>query len=482
MTATMPNLAPATGSADPLQSTFQAQQAAFRAHPMPSAEERISMLKRLKNAIVRHEQALVDAVNLDFGSRSPMETRFVELVNLVEVIKYQIKHIRQWMKPEYRSVPMNMRPAKAKVIRQPLGVVGIIVPWNYPYFLALDAVIPALAAGNRVMLKMSEFTPNAALALQAMLADIFSEDQVAVITGEADVAIAFTKLPFDHLIFTGSTNVGRHVMAAAAENLTPVTLELGGKSPVLVHESYPLAEAAERIAWGKCINAGQTCVAPDYLLLPESKVVEFVREFSQVVARWYPRMVDNQDYTAVINERQRSRLQSYLQDAEQKGARIVPINPAREDFANCGKLPITLVLDVTDEMLIAQQEIFGPLLMIKTYRQLDEAIQYINDRPRPLALYYFDNDTQRAEYVMTHTHAGGGCINDTLSHVGVEDIPFGGIGPSGMGQYHGYEGFLTFSKSKGILVKGKINPAKLVFPPWNKRIHQLVLKLAFKQD
>ncbi|RLT96943.1 coniferyl aldehyde dehydrogenase [Ketobacter sp.] len=465
-----------------MERIFKAQRAAYRAHPMPSAEERISTIKRMKNAIIRHEDALVEAVNRDFGSRCPTETRFVELVSLVEVIKYHVKNVRKWMKPEKRSMPVNMRPAKAKVIRQPLGVVGIIVPWNYPYFLALDAAIAALTAGNRVMIKMSEFTPHSADAMKAMLAEIYPEEQVAVITGEADVGIAFTKLPFDHLIFTGSTNVGKHVMAAAAENLTPVTLELGGKSPVIIHESFPMKEAAERISWGKCINAGQTCVAPDYILVHRSQKDEFARVFSEVVSNWYPTKLNNEDYTSVVNERQLNRLKSYLKDAEEKGAKVVPINPAREDFSTSGKMPMTMVFDTTSDMLIEQNEIFGPLLMVRTYDNLEEAVHYVNDRPRPLALYYFDYDQARVDYVMTHTHAGGGCVNDTLTHVAVEDVPFGGIGPSGMGHYHGYEGFLTFSKSKGIVQKGKINPTKLLFPPWNRRIHKMVLKMAFKPD
>ncbi|MBA56974.1 MAG: coniferyl-aldehyde dehydrogenase [Pseudomonadales bacterium] len=482
MVAKVANISDHSPDIAEMERIFKAQRAAYNAHPMPSAEERISTIKRMKNAIIRHEEALVDAVNRDFGTRCPTETRFVELVSLVEVVKYHVKNVRKWMKPEKRSMPVNMRPGKAKIIRQPLGVVGIIVPWNYPYFLALDAAIAALTAGNRVMIKMSEFTPHAAEAMKAMLAEIYPEDQVAVITGEADVGIAFTKLPFDHLIFTGSTNVGKHVMAAAAENLTPVTLELGGKSPVIIHESYPLKEAAERISWGKCINAGQTCVAPDYIMVHRSQQEEFASVFSEVVSSWYPTKLNNDDYTSVVNERQLSRLKSYLKDAEEKGAKVVPINPAREDFSTSGKMPITMVFDTTPDMLIEQNEIFGPLLMIKTYDTLEEAVQYVNDRPRPLALYYFDNDHDRADYVMTHTHSGGGCINDTLTHVAIEDIPFGGIGPSGMGHYHGYEGFLTFSKSKGIVQKSKINATKLLFPPWNRRIHKMVLKMAFKPD
>ncbi|AUM12748.1 coniferyl aldehyde dehydrogenase [Ketobacter alkanivorans] len=482
MVAKVANFADHNPAIADMERILKAQKASYNQHRMPSAEERISLIKRLKPALIRHQDALVDAVNKDFGNRCATETRFVEIASLVETIKYNTKNLTKWMRPERRSLPVNLRPAKAKVVYQPLGVVGIIVPWNYPYFLALDPMIAAMAAGNRVMIKMSEFTPNAAEAMKAMLAEVYSEDQVAVITGEADVGIAFSKLPFDHLLFTGSTAVGKHVMAAAAENLTPVTLELGGKSPALIHESFPLKDAAERMSWGKCINAGQTCVAPDYTLVHRSKLDEFTAAFNEVVSTWYPSKRNNDDYTAVINERQLNRLKGYLKDAEEKGARIVPLNPANEDFEGSGKLPITLVFDTTEDMLIEQNEIFGPLLIVKPYDNLEEAMQYINDRPRPLALYYFDYDKDRADYVLNHTHSGGACVNDTLSHVAAEDIPFGGVGPSGMGHYHGKEGFLTFTKAKGVFYKGKVNATKLLFPPWNRRIHKMVLKLALKPD
>ncbi|RLP53188.1 MAG: coniferyl aldehyde dehydrogenase [Ketobacter sp.] len=463
-----------------LERIFQAQKAAFIAHPMPGAEERINQIQRLKPALLSHQDAFVAAVSKDFGSRCPTETRIVEIASLLETIKYCCKNLTRWMQPQKRNVAVNLKPAKARVYYQPLGVVGIIVPWNYPYFLALDPAIAALAAGNRVMIKMSEYTPHAAEALRSMLAEVFPEDRVAVITGEADVGIAFSKLPFDHLLFTGSTAVGKHVMAAAAENLTPVTLELGGKSPVVIHESFPLETAAERISWGKCINAGQTCIAPDYALVHQSKVDEFASAFTRVVSQWYPSKRNNEDFTAVINERQLSRLKSYLSDAKDKGAKIVEINPAHENFEGSGKLPITLVFNTTEDMLIEQNEIFGPLLIIKSYDAIEDAIQYINERPRPLALYYFDFDMQRAEHLLTHTHSGGACINDTLNHVAVEDMPFGGVGPSGMGHYHGHEGFLTFSKAKSVLIKGKFSATKMLFPPWNRRIHRFLLNVAMK--
>lgn len=463
-----------------MQDVFERQRNAFRAHPMPSADERISHIKRIKPALVKHMNALIEAVNQDFGNRCRSETKVAEMMSILEGIKYHAKNVRRWMRDEKRHVPMTLAPAKARVVYQPLGVVGVIVPWNYPIFLAIGPLLPALAAGNRVMIKMSEYTPHTAEALKAMLSGIFAEDQVAVITGEADVGIAFSKLPFDHLLFTGSTSVGRHVMRAAADNLTPVTLELGGKSPVIIHESFPMDEAAERISFGKCFNAGQTCVAPDYILVPRHKMDEFIKAFTHVVSTWYPSMRDNPDYTSVINARQHQRLQGYLKDAREKGARIQPINPADEDFSTTNKIPMTLVLNTTDDMVIEQDEIFGPLLIIKPYDSLEDAIRYVNDRPRPLALYYFDFNSERARYVTEHTHAGGMCINDTMSHVGVDDIPFGGVGPSGMGAYHGREGFLTFSKAKGIYEKGRINGAKMIFPPWGKPLQEFLFKNILK--
>ncbi|PIE41851.1 MAG: coniferyl-aldehyde dehydrogenase [Gammaproteobacteria bacterium] len=476
MVASVTQLAEHGPQIQEMKRTFEAQKKAFRANPMPTAEERIEHVKRLKPVLLDQSETIADAINADFSSRSRSETRLMETMTVLEEIKYYAKNIRKWMKDDHRHVPISVRPAKAKVVYQPLGVIGIIVPWNYPMMLALSPLLSALAAGNRVMIKMSEYTPKTAEAVKTLLGQVYSEDHVAVITGEADVGIAFSKLPFDHLLFTGSTSVGRHVMRAAAENLTPVTLELGGKSPAIIHESFDLKEAAERISFGKCLNAGQTCVAPDYVLVPEHHLEAFISHFQEVVARWYPSMKNNQDYTSVVNQRQHDRLVSYLQDAREKGARIIEINPANEDFSDSQKIPPTLVLNTNEDMLIEQDEIFGPLMIIKPYTSLDRAINFVNDRPRPLALYYFDFDKNRQHYVMNHTHAGGGCINDTMTHVGTSDIPFGGIGSSGMGHYHGKEGFLTFSKAKGILSKGKVNGTKAIFPPWDRPVHKMLFK------
>jgi len=358
-------------------------------------------------------------------------------------------------------------------VYQPLGVIGIIVPWNYPLYLAIGPLIGALAAGNRVMLKMSESTPATGQLLKALLAQIFSEDQVAVVLGEADVGIAFSRLPFDHLLFTGSTSIGRQVMRAAAENLTPVTLELGGKSPAIVSANVPLADAAERIAFGKTLNAGQTCVAPDYVLVPRARIEGFIEAYRQVIRRFYPQLSDNPDYTSIINPRQQARLQDYLDDAQARGARLLPLFEQSQDR----RMPHHLLLDVTDEMRVMQDEIFGPLLPIVPYDDLEQALAYVNARPRPLALYYFGYDKAEQQTVLERTHSGGVCLNDTLLHVAQDDLPFGGVGPSGMGHYHGHEGFLTFSKAKGVFIKQRFNASRLIYPPYGKALQKLVYRL-----
>ncbi|MBM7062395.1 coniferyl aldehyde dehydrogenase [Pseudomonas sp. UL073] len=456
-----------------LDEQFQRQRAAFRANPMPSAEQRIQWLQSLRQLLKSEQQALINAISSDFSNRSADETLLAELMPSMLGIHYASKRIKKWMKPSKRAVGVAFQPASAKVIYQPLGVVGVIVPWNYPLFLAVGPLVGALSAGNRVMIKMSESTPATSLLFKQLMAKIFPEDLVSVVLGEAEVGMAFSKLPFDHLLFTGATSIGKHVMRAAAENLTPVTLELGGKSPAIVSADVPLADAAERIAFGKTVNAGQTCVAPDYVLVPKDRVDGFVEAYRQAVQGFYPQLTDNPDYTAIINERQVQRLQSYLSDAEGKGAKLVPLYPQ----AQGRRLPHTLVLNVNDDMKLMQDEIFGPLLPVVPYERLDEALAYINDRPRPLALYYFGYDKREQAHVLEQTHSGGVCLNDTLLHVAQDDMPFGGVGPSGMGHYHGHEGFLTFSKAKGVLVKQRFNAAKTIYPPYGKALQKLVFKM-----
>lgn len=480
MVANVVELAAADAQLADLHRVFAAQKQAFRRHPMPSASERLAQLEGLKRALIKYQDALAQAASDDFGHRSHEETKFAELLTSLEGLKYYKKNVRKWMRPQKRHVSALQQPASARVYYQPLGVVGVIVPWNYPIFLAVGPLMCALAAGNRVMIKMSGFTPRVGDTVKKMLAEVFSEDQVAVFTGRGQISEEFSKLAFDQMTFTGSTNVGRTVMEQAAKNLTPVLLELGGKSPVIVHESYALADAAERIAFGKCWNAGQTCVAPDYLMLPPGKTQAFVEAFSAQVGKMYPTMLNNPDYTSVINDKQYQRVQGYLEDARAQGATVVEINPAGESFANTRKMPITLVTGVTPSMQIMQNEIFAPVLAVMEYSTLDDALRFINERPRPLALYYFDWDKGRAEYVMAQTHAGGMCVNDTMSHVGVDDLPFGGVGASGMGKYHGHEGFLAMSNAKAVLEKPRFYALRFFLPPFNKPLHKIAKNYLLK--
>ncbi|CRN00263.1 Coniferyl aldehyde dehydrogenase [Pseudomonas sp. 34 E 7] len=464
---------PESQALDHLQDLFEAQRRAYAANPMPPAAQRRQWLKALRDVLSNERQALINAISQDFSHRSADETLFAELMPSLQGIHYASKHLKGWMKPSRRAVGIAFQPASAKVIYQPLGVVGVIVPWNYPLYLAVGPLVGALAAGNRVMLKLSESTPATGELLKALLAKIFPEDLVCVVLGEAEVGMAFSTLRFDHLLFTGATSIGRHVMRAAAEHLTPVTLELGGKSPAIVSADVPLKDAAERIAFGKALNAGQTCVAPDYVLVPEDRVDGFVEAYSEAIRGFYPTLTDNPDYTAIINERQLARLNAYAKDASDKGATLI----ALYDQGQARRMPHSLLLNVSDEMTVMQDEIFGPLLPIVPYRGIDEAFAYINQRPRPLALYYFGYNKREQDRVLHETHSGGVCLNDTLLQVAQDDLPFGGIGPSGMGHYHGREGFLTFSKAKGVLVKQRLNAAKLIYPPYGKSIQTLIQKL-----
>ena len=449
------------------------QRQAYAAHPYPPLEQRQQWLKSLRQLLSDEREVLIDAISQDFSHRSADETLFAELMPSLHGIDYTLKHLKRWMKPSARSVDLMFQPASAHVMYQPLGVIGIIVPWNYPLYLAMGPLIGALAAGNRVMLKLSEFTPATGRLLKDLLGRIFPEDCVAVVLGEADVAVAFSGLAFDHLLFTGSTQVGKLVMRAAAEHLTPVTLELGGKSAAIVSADVPLKDAAQRIAWGKSLNAGQTCIAPDYVLVPENRVQGFVDAYRQVMHSFYPTLIDNPDYTAIINERQLARLEHLKTDAVAKGARLIPLYEQDQGrrMAHC------LVLDVNDDMQVMQEEIFGPLLPVVAYRDLAQALAYITERPRPLALYYFGYNKAEQQRVLQNSHSGGVCINETLLHVAVDDLPFGGVGPSGMGRYHGHEGFLTFSHAKSVLAKQRVNSSLAIYPPYGRKLGRLVQKL-----
>jgi coniferyl-aldehyde dehydrogenase len=457
-----------------LKELFAVQKEAYKKAPMPSAEQRITHLKTLKAVTLKYQDKLAAAVNEDFGCRSKDETLLAEILTSVEGINMAIKKTRKWMKPSRRSVGMLFAPAKNEVRYQPLGVIGIIVPWNYPIFLAIGPLVAALSAGNRAMIKMSEFTPKLNKVFKEMIAEAFSDNRVCIVEGEADAAIAFTEQPFDHILFTGSTSVGRFVMAAAAKNLTPVTLELGGKSPAIVSDHISMKDAASRICFGKSMNAGQTCVAPDYILVPKAKEQEFIKEYAAAFSKMYPSLKNNDDYSSIINDRQYQRLTNWLQDAEEKGARLTTVNPANEDLSSGRKLAPVLVQGITPEMIIADEEIFGPILPIIGYDNIDDAIGHVNDRARPLALYYFGFNKSEQDYVLDNTHSGGVSVNDTLMHLAQEDMPFGGVGDSGMGHYHGKEGFITFSKAKAVHRKGRFSTGNLAYPPYDNSIRKMI--------
>ena len=477
MVATVSTLHTPAQEIERLHALHHQQLEAFRAAPMPDAAVRVGNLRKLKAALIQQQDSLVKAVNEDFSCRAEGDTLIAEIMTTVQALNYMIKNVRKWMRPSGRHVNMLFAPASNEVVYQPLGVIGIMVPWNYPIQLALVPIATALAAGNRAMIKMSEFTPATNRALKDMLASVFDETEVAIIEGEIDVSSAFSEVPWNHLIFTGSTAVGKHVMSAAAKNLTPVTLELGGKSPALIAPDANLEHAAERICFGKSLNAGQTCIAPDYVLVPEGREKEFIGRYHQAFTKMYPTMKDNDDYTSIINDRQYQRLFSWLKDADEKGAKITQINPGDENFSDCRKMPPHLVENGTDEMTVMQEELFGPILPIVTYRSFDDALAYITDRDRPLALYLFSYNRDIEKKVLEQTHAGGVAVNDTLMHIAQDDMPFGGIGPSGMGHYHGKEGFVTLSKAKAVHRKGRINSGKVIYPPYGTRLHNLVYKL-----
>ncbi|MBS0234720.1 MAG: coniferyl aldehyde dehydrogenase [Proteobacteria bacterium] len=442
------------------------QRAAFLREGPPSAAQRRADLLKLKRGLLARRPVFEAALSKDFGYRSAYETRIMEIIPVIQAVNYLRRNVSKWMRPERRRVALHFLPASARVIYQPLGVVGIVSPWNYPLSLAIMPLLWAIAAGNRVMLKPSELTPATTDVLKAMLRDIFPEEQVGVVTGGPEIGAAFSRLPFDHLVFTGSTNVGRMVMKEAAENLVPVTLELGGKSPALIGPDADLETAAASVAYGKLANAGQTCIAPDYVLVPEKDAAAFVASYDATALELYPDGAADRNYSAILDTAHHARLRGLLEDAEKKGARVLEIGSG--DRANPHKLPASVVLNVTDDMAIMQQEIFGPVLPVMTYRTLDEAIAYINRKSHPLALYYFGNSDKDRRKVLTRTHSGNVTINDTLMHYVQNDIPFGGVGMAGMGAYHGIEGFKSLSHAKGVFTQSRWNLGGLLRPPFNR--------------
>ncbi|SUI80171.1 coniferyl aldehyde dehydrogenase [Shewanella morhuae] len=459
-----------------LSELFQRQSSSYLAAPNPDHDMRRERLNQLKAAVLRFKTPLVEALNQDYGHRSIDDSLISDIMPVINNINYSLKNLKKWLKPSPRHAGILLAPAKVTVHYQPLGVIGIIVPWNFPVMLSIGPLVTAIAAGNHAMLKLSEFTPATNQVIKQLLAEVFDESHVAVIEGEADVAAEFSALPFDHLLFTGSTTVGRHVMRAAANNLTPVTLELGGKSPVIIAPDMPLEIAVERMIYGKCLNAGQICVAPDYVLCPKAKVDDFIAAYRAKFNTMYGAINSNKDYGSIINTRQFDRIITVLNDAKAKGARIISATDEAIDSQN-RKLATQLITNTNEDMLLMQEEIFGPLLPIIGYNSLDEAIQYINHRARPLALYIMSFDEPSQQKILLQTHSGGVCINETVFHVAADDAPFGGIGPSGMGHYHGKEGFLTFSHAKTVLSRGRFNTGKFVHPPYGTFIQRMLMKL-----
>lgn len=460
-----------------LRSLFDTQHRASRAQiEMPLALRRERLL-RVRRLLDNHGSALAQAVQQDFGVRSPQLTEIADLFVLRSLLANTLKNLATWMKPVKVSTPLYLLPARAFMQRQPLGVVGVVSPWNYPVQLSLGPVITALAAGNRVMLKPSELTPATSALLEKLLGEVFAPDELCVVQGDGAVAAEFAALPFDHLFFTGSTAVGRKVAEAAAANLTPTTLELGGKSPCIVDASCDLDAAAIKIAHGKLLNAGQTCIAPDYVLLPSGKEAAFGEAFARAVATLFPTIAGNPDYAAIISPRHHERLQALLAQAKAGGARLQVLNPGAAAASGSRQMAPVLVFDNAADSKLLSEEIFGPILPVLGYSTLDEAIGYINARPRPLALYWFGTDTAARDDVLARTVSGGVTVNDTLMHIAHENLPFGGVGDSGWGSYHGEAGFLRLTQQKPVLVQSKWARGDLFYPPYGKRFDQVMALL-----
>jgi coniferyl-aldehyde dehydrogenase len=462
-----------------MQTLLELQKRAQLRQGPPDARLRKDRLTRCIDLLLTHQNELVAAIGTDFGARSPDLTLLADIAAAIGPLKQARSELEGWMKPRKRKVSpaaLGLLGARAEVRYQPKGVVGVMTPWNFPVQLAMDAIAGAFAAGNRVMVKPSEFTPVTGLLLAQLIDNYFDEDELAVVSGGPEIGAAFAGLPFDHLIFTGATSVGRHVMRAAAENLTPVTLELGGKSPVVIGRDADMAKTAARVMNGKTMNAGQVCLAPDYVLAPQESIAGFVSAARAATAKMFPTIRDNVDYTAMINQRHFDRVRALVEDARSKGAEIIELNPANEDFnqQEHRKIPPTLVLGATDEMSVMQEEIFGPVLPVRTYAALDEAIAEINARPRPLALYYFGENAAEGEALLERTHSGGVTFNDVIFHFTMDDLPFGGIGPSGIGAYHGHRGFIEFSHEKAIYRQTRSELISIMRPPFGDAFRKQV--------
>lgn len=458
-----------------MKDTLEMQREDYLKEGVVTAETRIDRLQRGVDVLIKHNARIVDALNSDFTCRPREVTLLTDVGAGIAPMKHAIKHLRSWMKPEKRPsmFPLNLLGARSRIEYQPLGVVGIIAPWNFPVNMVFAPLAGVLAAGNRAMIKPSEFTPATSALMAEMIAEAYDPKEIAMFDGGPEVGQAFSSLPFDHMIFTGATSVARHILTAAARNLVPVTLELGGKSPVVISRSADLEKSLGRIMMGKTMNAGQICLAPDYLLVPEEKLHEVIAAAQKAVTQMFPKILDNAQYTSVINDRHYQRLNGYLAEAAERGQKVIPINPANEDFSTqqgTMKIPPTLIPEPADDLRMMEEELFGPLLPIRTYSNFEETITYINSKPRPLAAYYFGDDKQEELALTSRTTSGGMCINDVIMQVAQEDLPFGGVGPSGMGSYHGLKGFQTFSHAKSIFRQTSFNVAKLggMLPPYGK--------------
>jgi len=447
------------------------QRHAFLHDGPPSLEERRADLKALRKVVTSYRSKIEQAVDADFGGRSPNETALLDIVGVIQAIDYLDRNLKRFMKPEPRHVGALSQCGRAWVEYQPLGVIGILSPWNYPFLLAMVPLATALAAGNRAMLKPSELAPETSALMKAMLAEAFPEDKVAVVLGDAGVGAEFSGLPFDHLFFTGSTQVGRLVMKAASEHLVPVTLELGGKSPTIILPGHVNAGTVASIVFGKLTNAGQTCVAPDYVFVHETEFEAFIDAFDKAVARSYPEGVVSRDYASIISDRHFSRLNGLLEDAVSKGAIVRPVGGEAGAGTRIRVLPPTLVINPSDDMAVMQEEIFGPILPVLTYRDVSQVVAYINEKPRPLALYVFaDANSDDCKTILSRTTSGNVGINNTVLHVAQDDLPFGGIGPSGTGAYHGVEGFRRMSHAKGVFSRGRFSVPSLLRPPFGRMV------------
>ena len=431
----------------------------------------MASLNDLFNILKTNQHAIAEAISKDFGHRAQQETQLAELFLCIDGIRYIRKHLKKWMRPQKRSTSIWLLGSGNRVIPQPLGVVGIVVPWNYPLFLCISPLIGALAAGNRCMIKMAANSRHLSQLLKGLFAEKFSADMLTIAHGAKGTD--FSSLAFDHLIFTGSGDSGRQVMRAAANNLTPVTLELGGKSPTIIAADYSITKAAERLLFSKCLNAGQTCVAPDYVFVPEGKIDEFIAASKIIISGRYTN-IESADYTSIIDDRAYLRLKNTLADAIDQGATATVLVPNSHANDVTRKFPPTLLTQVKGTMRVMQEEIFGPLLPIMAYQHIDDVLGYINSKDRPLALYLFSNDKQLQDKVINKTRSGGVCLNDAALHVGQNDMPFGGAGESGMGQYHGTEGFMAMSKLRPIFKQARFSPLAMMYPPYGQKFDRII--------